>query len=73
MKVVYLNDTGIAYDDAESYFEEAALWAKKQCQSFVAYHVQDVSDVSYIYDHVAQYEFKDPKDALMFELKWRSS
>ena len=48
MKVVYLTDERIAYEQADSYFKEAADWARKQCSSFVDYHVQDVSDVSYI-------------------------
>ncbi len=73
MKVVYLNDTGIPYETAEEYFAEAAAWASRQCSSFIDYHVQDVSDVSYIYDYVAEYGFDDPKDALLFELKWKSS
>jgi len=70
-KVVYLNDEKVSYEQAEEHFAEAAVWAKKQCSSFIGYHVQDVSDVSYVYDHVAQYQFKDPKDALLFELKWK--
>ena len=73
MKVVYLNDAKIPYEEAHTHFKEAAEWAKAQCQSFVDYHVQDVSDVSYVYDHVASYGFNSPKDALMFELKWKSS
>jgi hypothetical protein len=73
MKVVYLNDANIPYKQAEEYFAEAAAWASRQCLSFVDYHVQDVSDVSYIYDNVAQYQFKDSKDALMFELKYKES
>ncbi len=73
MKVVYLNDTGIPHETAEEYFAEAAAWASRQCSSFIDYHVQDVSDVSYIYDYVAEYGFDDPKDALLFELKWKSS
>ena len=72
MKTVYLNDTGIKYEDAHPYFKEAAEWAKRQCSSFVDYHVQDVSDVSYTNDLIAQYGFNDPKDALLFELKWKS-
>ncbi len=70
-KVVYLNDSGIAYEEAESYFKSAAEWAKIQCQSFIGYHVQDVSDVSLTNDFVASYSFKDPKDAVWFELKYR--
>jgi len=73
MKVVYLNDAKMSYDEATDYFDEAGAWATRQCYSFVDYHVQDVSDVNYEFDQVAQYRFSDPKDALMFELKWKSS
>jgi hypothetical protein len=73
MKVVYITDTGIPYEQAEDYFSEAADWASRQCQSFVGYHVQDVSDVSYQYDFVTEYQFKDPKDALLFELKYKNN
>jgi hypothetical protein len=73
MKIVYLNDSKIAYDEAEDYFAEAAAWASRQCASFIDYHVQDVSDVSYTNDFVTEYRFHDPKDALLFELKWKSS
>jgi hypothetical protein len=72
MKVVYLNDTGITYEQAEDYFAEAAAWATRQCSSYIDYHVQDVADVSYTNDFIAQYGFNDPKDALLFELKWKS-
>lgn len=71
IKVVYLNDSGIDYDQAESYFVSAADWAKNQCCSFIGYHIQDVSDVSLVNDYVAEYKFKDPKDAIWFELKWK--
>ncbi len=71
MKTVYLNDTGIPYEEAEEYFAEAAAWASRQCPSFVDYHVQDVSDASYTNDFITAYHFKDPKDALLFELKWK--
>ncbi len=73
MKVVYLNDKNIPYEQAHAHFKQAAEWARRQCSSFVDYHVQDVSDVSYVYANVAQYGFNDPKDALLFELKWKSS
>ena len=73
MKVVYLNDTGIPYEQAEEYFAEAAAWASRQCSSFVNYHVQDVSDISYSNDFITEYQFQDPKDALLFQLKWKSS
>ncbi len=71
MKVVYLNDTGIPYEQAEDYFAEAAKWAEQQCSSFLGYHVQDVSDVSYTNDFITEYKFNDPKDAVWFELKWK--
>jgi len=71
MRVVYLNDSNIPYEQAQAHFKEIADRARRQCSSFVDYHVQDVSDVSYVYDHVAQYGFTDPKDALLFELKWK--
>jgi hypothetical protein len=73
MKVVYLTDTGIPYAQAEEYFAEAAAWASRQCSSFVNYHVQDVSDVSLINDFITEYQFQDPTDALLFQLKWKTS
>ena len=73
MKLVYLNDSGIPYEKAEDHFAEAAAWASRQCNSYIDYHVQDVSDVSYNYDFVAEYRFKDPKDAVLFQLKWKNS
>jgi hypothetical protein len=73
MKVVYLTDTGIPYEQAEEYFAEAATWASQQCSSYISYHLQDVSDVSLINDFIAEYKFGDPKDAVWFQLKWKSS
>ncbi len=73
MIVVYLNDTGIAYEKAEEYFAEAGAWASRQCASYIDYHVQDVSDVSLTNDFITAYHFTDPKDAMWFELKWKSS
>ncbi len=71
MKTVYLTDEKVGYEEGKAYFKEAADWAKRQCSSYIDYHVQDVSDVSYVYDNIAQYGFNDPKDALLFELKWK--
>ncbi len=71
MKVVYLNDSKIPYEQAQEHFKKAADWARRQCSSFVDYHVQDVSDVSLQNDFITAYQFKDPKDALLFELKWK--
>jgi hypothetical protein len=73
MKVVYLTDTGIPYESAEDFFAEAAAWASRQCISFVDYHVQDVSDASYVNDFISEYRFNDPKDAMLFQLKWKTN
>lgn len=73
MIAVYLNDTGVAYEQADNYFAEAAAWASRQCASFVDYHVQDVSDASLVNDFITAYWFNDPKDAVLFQLKWSGS
>lgn len=72
MLEVYLTDEGIPYEQAEDHFAEAAAWASRQCHSYVDYHVQDVSDHSYLFDFVAQYTFTDPKDVVLFQLKWKT-
>lgn len=69
--VVYLTDEKIKYEESQAYFESAENWAKENCPSFISLHVQDVSDVSYVYDHVASYQFNDPKDAMWFQMKWK--
>ena len=68
---VYLDDTGIPYERAEKHFQDACTWAEDFCPSFEGYQVQDVSDVSLICDFVAEYIFKDAKDAEWFTLKWK--
>ena len=73
MTAVYLDDTNIPYDQAEEYFAEISAWATRQCSSYVDYYVQDVTDVSLINDFVTVYYFKEPNDALLFQLKWKSS
>jgi hypothetical protein len=73
MKVVYLTDTEIPYDTVEQFFAEAAAWASRQCVSYIDYYVQDVSDVSYTNDFIAEYGFEDPKDAMLFQLRWKTS
>jgi hypothetical protein len=70
---VYLNDTGIPYEQAEEHFAEAAAWASQQCLSYIDYHVQDVSDFSYTNDLIAEYRFTDSKDAMLFQIKYKSS
>lgn len=70
---VYLNDSDLEYEEAERHFAEVAAWASRQCPSFVDYYVQDVSDVSYTNDFIAQYIFEDPKDVVIFQLRWGSN
>lgn len=67
---VYLNDRNIDYDYAEIHFNKAAQWAQEHCLSYQGFHIQDVSDVSYVYDHIAMYVFGDAQDALIFQLRW---
>lgn len=57
------------YHNAE-YFGRIDAWAQKYCPSYTGYHVQDVSDVSYQWDEIACYEFRDEKCANWFKLKW---
>ena len=67
---VYLNDARMDYDEAEQYFFDANVWALEYCPSYQGHNVQDVSDVSYVYDNIALYLFGDEKDAVFFQLKW---
>lgn len=67
---VYLNDARMNYDESELYFHNANIWALEHCQSYYSHNVQDVSDVSYQYDNIALYLFRDERDALLFRLKW---
>jgi hypothetical protein len=60
----------MSYDFAEQHFWNANLWALEHCSSYQGHNVQDVSDVSYIYDNLALYLFEDEQDALLFRLKW---
>jgi hypothetical protein len=67
---IYLNDSKMTWEEGEQYFYEADCWASEFCQSYRGHSVQDVTDVSYIYDNIALYLFEDEKDATMFRLKW---
>lgn len=69
---VYLTDAKMSYDESEVYFTNAEFWAKDRCASYKGCHIQDVSDVSYVYDNVGLYLFEDEKDATMFMLRWKN-
>lgn len=70
MTEVYLTDQKLDYYLAQEKFQQAGEWAKEFCASFLGYRVQDVSDVSYLYDQVALYRFDEERDAVFFRLKW---
>ena len=72
MKHVILNDRGMDYDQSDKFYILADQWAQQNCPSYVGYTVQDVSDVSLIWDQLADYEFRDEKDVMIFTLKWKS-
>jgi hypothetical protein len=71
MIAIMLNDEKMTYDEAYQYFESAGEWARKNCQSFVDHEILDVADFSLTHDVLAQYQFKDEKDATIFLLRWR--
>jgi hypothetical protein len=67
---VWLDDKGLTYDQAEVFFLQAEHWARTHCESFDQVIYTDMSDVSLAIDQLAEFRFKDEKDALMFRLKW---
>jgi hypothetical protein len=68
---VYLDDRNQAYDEAYERFIDAALWAQDHCPSFVTYSIVDVSDHTLYFDQVAEYSFRNERDAVAFSLKWK--
>lgn len=68
---VLVTDEGSAgYDHNRRYFSMIESWAQTHCESYLHMHVQDVSDVSYQWDEIAEYCFEEEKDAVWFKLKW---
>lgn len=70
MTEVWLDDADLDWGEAEIYFHNAEIWARRCCTSFVSCTVQDVSDYSNQHDQVALYLFNDAADATMFRLRW---
>jgi hypothetical protein len=70
---VYLSDSehDVDYNRTRLRFIDAAIWAIQHCASFVRYEIVDVSDVSVIHDQVAEYQFRDLQDVVLFNLKWK--
>lgn len=58
------------YEQNNTYFFNIHFWAKDHCASYVDFHIQDVSDVSYQWDNIACYKFENEADATLFRLKW---
>lgn len=70
---VYLTDenhSDLSYEGMRLYLIDAAIWATKHCASYVKFDIQDVSDVSLIWDQVAEYVFTDQRDVTLFKLRW---
>ena len=68
---VLVNDSGSAsYEHNAEYFGTINEWAAEHCSSYRGYRVQDVSDVSYQWDEIAEYLFESEADELLFRLKW---
>ena len=68
---VLLNDERFGnYDRARLYYIDASIWALKYCKSFQGYEIVDVSDVSMVWDQIAEFRFTDPRDVTLFKLVW---
>jgi hypothetical protein len=69
---VFLTDErhNFDYNRSRLYFIDASIWAVKHCASFKNFDIQDVADHSDYYDLIAMYEFTDPRDVLLFKLRW---
>lgn len=67
---VWLDDRGLSYDQSELLFLQAEHWARTHCESFDQVIYTDLSDTSYTIDQLAEFQFRDEKDALMFSIKY---
>ena len=71
MVEVLVNDAKSGgYEFNGYYFAAIHQWAEEHCVSYRGMHIQDVSDVSLLWDEIAAYRFADEQDALIFKLKW---
>lgn len=70
-KVLILDKNhNLSYNMMRLYFIDAAIWATRHCPSYVRFDIHEVSDRSLECDQIAEYEFSDEKDVLMFNLRW---
>jgi hypothetical protein len=60
----------LEWKDAQDEFNDIQYWTYKHCKSFVEMKIRDVSDVSILYDYVAEFSFTEERDATLFRLKY---
>jgi len=60
----------MSYEQAPKHFLDVSVWAMANCPSYQGVDMMEVSDVSNLYDHIAEYTFGTDKDANWFKLKW---
>ena len=70
IQVLVTDEKSPSYDANKKYFFDIHFWAKEHCASYVDFHIQDVSDVSLVWDEIGAYSFKEEADATLFRLKW---
>jgi hypothetical protein len=73
MHTVILHDNKLNWDEAKLYFSTINRWAIENCSSYKGYEVQDVTDVSDLFDQVASYQFESDADQVWFKLRWAST
>lgn len=66
---IYISDKS-HWVSTQDEFSEMKYWACEHCKSFVSMTLTDVSDVSLYHDTVAEFVFKDDRDADLFTLRW---
>lgn len=70
LTVIVNDENSGGYEFNEAYFATIDAWARAHCASYQGYHVQDVQDVSLLWDDLAQYRFGNEQDLVLFRLKW---
>ncbi len=70
IEVLVTDEKSPNYDSNKKYFFDIHFWAQDHCSSYVDFHIQDVSDVSLLWDEIAAYHFNNEADATLFRLKW---
>ena len=50
------------------YFHDAAIWALRNCKSFLRYEITPDLEADHIF---CDYQFENAKDATLFRLRWQ--